>query len=217
MFFKLLLRELQVLKSQSGLGLQAMAAYALMVSLFPFLLGPWPHLLAQAGPAFIWLMSLMIFLMVMPQIFQKDVDEGGIDLLRTTPFSPLMILSTKGLALILGLGLPLLLVTICLSLLYDMGSESLFFLWITLALSFPLLISFVLFGSILGASSQTAGSFFIVFLILPFTLPLVLLSLQVIEEGSLMGSFRLILALNLVMIPFSLGMASYMMRDVFAR
>ena len=211
------LREFKVLKAQSEVTLQATAVYGMMMSLFPFLLGAWPNLVSQVGPAFIWILFLLVLLMVMPQLFLKDAEEGGIDFLRTNGLSPLTILSLKGIALFLMMGLPLLIVTLCLSPLYGFSDDTLIMLMLTLTVSLPLMISLMLFGAVIGASSQSTRGFFIVFLILPFSLPMVLLSLQAIEENGFSGSFRLLLALILVMIPLSSGMASHMMKDVFAR
>lgn len=211
------LREFKVLKAQSEVTLQATAVYGMMMSLFPFLLGAWPNLVLQAGPAFIWILFLLVLLMVMPQLFLKDAEEGGIDFLRTNGLLPLTILSFKGTALFLMMGLPLVIVTLGLSPLYGFSDDTLIMLMLTLTVSLPLMISLMLFGAVIGASSQSTRGFFIVFLILPFSLPMVLLSLQAIEENGFSGSFRLLLALILVMIPLSSGMASHMMKDVFAR
>lgn len=211
------LREFKVLKAQSEVTLQATAVYGMMMFLFPFLLGAWPNLVSQAGPAYIWILFLLVLLMVMPQLFLKDAEEGGIDFLRTNELSPLTILSLKGITLFLMMGLPLVIVTLGLSPLYGFSNDTLIMLMVTLAISLPLMISLMLFGAVIGASSQSTRGFFIVFLILPFSLPMVLLSLQAIEENGFSGSFRLLLALILVMIPLSLAMASHMMKDVFAR
>ena len=217
MRFSLLFREIKVLHAQSATTLQALGVYGVMLALFPFLLSAWPQVLNQAGPAFIWMMFLLMLLMTMPQLFLKDAEEGGIDFLRTLSTSPLTILGIKGVALGLMMGGPLLGLTLLLAPLYLLQNETLFYLILTLGISLPLMISLILFGAVMGASSQSTRGFFIVFLILPFTIPMVLLSLQVIEEGGFSGSFRLLLALILVMIPLSLAMASQMMKDVFAR
>lgn len=211
------LREFQVLKAQSASTLQGISVFGMMVALFPFLLGAWPNLVAQAGPAYIWIIFLVVLLMVMPQLFLKDAEEGGIDFLRTNTLSPLAILSLKGLTLFFMMGVPLVLAALFLSPLYGFSDATLLKLIITLSVSLPLMISLMLFGAVIGASSQSTRGFFIVFLIFPFALPMVLLSLQAIEEDGFSGSFRLLLALILVMIPLSLAMASHMMRDVFAR
>jgi heme exporter protein B len=103
----LLGRELALTWGRGGGPLPALAFYAGVTTLLPFAVGSEPERLAAIGPGFAWLALALASLLSLERLFERDLDDGGLDLLALGPAPLEAICAIKCLAQWLTTGLPL--------------------------------------------------------------------------------------------------------------
>lgn len=103
----LLGRELALAWSRGGGPLPALAFYAGMATLLPFAVGPEPERLAAVAPGFAWLALALASLLSLERLFERDFEDGTLDLLALGPAPLEAVCAIKCLAQWLAAGLPL--------------------------------------------------------------------------------------------------------------
>lgn len=103
----LLGRELSLAWSRGGGPLPALAFYAGITTLLPFAIGPEPARLAAIAPGFAWLALALASLLSLERLFERDFEDGTLDLLALGPTPLEAICAIKCLAQWLSVGLPL--------------------------------------------------------------------------------------------------------------
>jgi heme exporter protein B len=103
----LLRRELALAWGRGGGPLPALAFYAAITVLLPLAAGPNTKALAPVASGVAWMALALASLLSLERLFERDFEDGGLDLLMTGPLPLELVCAVKCLAQWLGAGLPL--------------------------------------------------------------------------------------------------------------
>jgi heme exporter protein B len=191
---------LQSLRAGGGAG-TGVIFFLAVVMVVPFAIGPDQKLLAQIGPAVLWIGALLASLLGLDRIFGSDAEDGSLDLLLLAPQPLEVIAATKALAHWLATGLPLVIATPLLGLLLGVEGKTLGAAVLMLLIGTPAVSFLGLIGAALAASLPRAG-LLIAVLVVPFTIPVLIFGTAatsaVIAGEPLSGTaFKLLCAVTL--------------------
>lgn len=100
-------RELSLAWGRGGGPLLALAFYACVVTLLPLAAGPEPERLALLAPGVAWLALALSALLSLERLFERDFEDGALDLLALGPAPLEAVAAVKCLAQWLAAGAPL--------------------------------------------------------------------------------------------------------------
>ena len=169
----LFVRELRLAVRIGGGALMGVLFYLIVVTTFPFAIGPDLNLLSRLGPAILWIGALLSTLLGLDRLFEADRDDGTLDLMVISGRSLELLVIVKATAHWTATGLPLVIAAPFLSLLLAMPTD------VTLATVATLLVgtpALTLLGAI-GAGltvSLRRGGLLLPILILPFAVPVLI-------------------------------------------
>ena len=103
----LLRRELALAWGRGGGPLPALAFYAGVTTLLPLAIGPEPERLAVIAPGIAWLALTLASLLSLERLFERDFEDGALDLLALGEPGLEAVCAVKALAQWLATGLPL--------------------------------------------------------------------------------------------------------------
>jgi heme exporter protein B len=103
----LLRRELALAWGRGGGPLLACAFYAAMTVLLPLAAGPSPQKLAVVAPGSAWVALALASLLSLERLFERDYEDGALDLLALGPAPLELVCAVKCLAQWLATGAPL--------------------------------------------------------------------------------------------------------------
>jgi heme exporter protein B len=103
----LLGRELSLAWGRGGGPLLACAFYLCIAALLPLAVGPDPERLAAIAPGAAWLALGLSALLSLERLFERDLEDGALDLLALGPAPLELVAAAKCLAQWLATGLPL--------------------------------------------------------------------------------------------------------------
>ena len=103
----LLRRELALAWGRGGGPLPALAFYAGVTTLVPLAIGPEPERLAVIAPGIAWLALALASLLSLERLFERDFEDGVLDLLALGGPALEAVCAIKALAQWLATGLPL--------------------------------------------------------------------------------------------------------------
>ena len=83
------------------------AFFALATLMVPLGVGPEPNLLTRLAPGMLWVTALLATLLALDRLFQRDFEDGTLDLLALSPLPLESVSLAKILAHWLSTGLPL--------------------------------------------------------------------------------------------------------------
>jgi heme exporter protein B len=135
----LLLRDFRLLWRRRGDALNPVLFALLVVSLFPFALGPQPEILARIAPGVIWVAMLLAGLLSLDTLFRGDLEDGSLEQLMLAPHPLSLLVGCKILVHWLSTALPLIAATPLLAALLYLPADQLPVLLYSLALGTPLL------------------------------------------------------------------------------
>jgi heme exporter protein B len=106
-FLLLYRRELDLAWGRGGGPLLACAFYACIAALTPLAVGPDPARLSAVAPGSAWLALALASILSLERMFERDFEDGALDLLALGPISLEAVSLAKGLAQWTANGLPL--------------------------------------------------------------------------------------------------------------
>jgi heme exporter protein B len=186
------------LRAGGGAGIGVIFFLA-VVMVVPFAVGPDQKLIAQIGPAILWIGALLASLLGLDRIFGADAEDGSLDLLLLAPQPLEAIAAAKALAHWLATGLPLVIAAPLLGLLLGVEGKVLVTASLMLLVGTPAIAFLGLIGAALAATLPRAG-LLIAVLIVPFTIPVLIFgtAATAAADASLSGTaFKLLCALTL--------------------
>ncbi len=197
----LFVRELRLAVRIGGGALMGVLFYLIVVTTFPFAIGPDLNLLSRLGPAILWIGALLSTLLGLDRLFEADRDDGTLDLMVISGRSLELLVIVKATAHWTATGLPLVIAAPFLSLLLAMPAD------VTLATVATLLVgtpALTLLGAI-GAGltvSLRRGGLLLPILILPFAVPVLIFGVAastavVYDMAAFRTPFLLTLAMTL--------------------
>jgi heme exporter protein B len=179
MFWAVLLRDLKLALRRQADIVSALFFF-IIVSLFPLGIGPEPDLLRKLAPGVLWVAALLATLLSLPKLFAEDHQDGTLEQLALSP-SPLGIIVTgKVIAHWLVSGLPLALLAPVLGLQFDLSTDALIVLTISILLGTPALSGIGAIGAALTLGVR-GGGVLLSLLVLPLYIPVLIFGAGAVE------------------------------------
>jgi heme exporter protein B len=189
------------------------AFFVLATSLVPLGVGPEPNLLARLAPGMIWVTALLATLLALDRLFQRDFEDGTLDLLALSPLPLEFAVLAKVAAHWVTTGLPLLVVAPILGVMLRLDWGSYATLEISLALGTPVLSLIGAFGAAVTLGARRGGAL-LALLVLPLYIPILIFATSAIGaagEGLSSRPHLLLLAAffvgGLALVPFAAAAA----------
>ena len=103
----LMVREIRLAWGRGGGPLVALGFYAGMTTLLPLAIGPEPSRLAAVAPGLAWVALALASLLSLERLFERDFEDGALDLLVLSPLSLEAVCAIKCLGQWIATALPL--------------------------------------------------------------------------------------------------------------
>jgi len=179
--------------------------FVVAVTLFPLGVGPEPQMLRQMAPGVVWVCALMASMMSVTAMYSVDHADGTLEQMVISGQSLVAIAAAKALVHWLTTGLPLLVMSPVLGVLFDVRAEALAALCLGLLLGTPILSLLGGVGSALTLGLRSGGVLLIL-LVLPLTIPALIFgagAVSAVDAGispaghySLLGALLILSALG---------------------
>lgn len=158
--------------------------FLIVITLFPFSVGPEAALLAQIAPGVVWVAALLASLLVMDRLFRDDLQDGSLEQLMLLPTPWVGVVMVKIVAHWMMTGLPLLLVSPLAALLLGMTPHSVGILFVTLLLGTPTLSFIGAVGAALTVGLKRGGVL-LSLLVLPLLVPMLIFASAAVNAAVL--------------------------------
>ena len=168
-----LARDLRLAYRQGGETVLAVLFFLLAAALFPFGLGIDPGLLVKVGPGVVWVTALLAALLSLERMFQSDYEDGGLELLVLAPAPLELLVLAKVAAHWLTTGLPLMVATPIVAVLYHLDWPMVAVLEVGLLIGTPVLSLIGALGAALILGARRGGALLIL-LVAPLALPVLI-------------------------------------------
>lgn len=186
-FFAVLHRDLLLAWRGRADLLIALAFFVIVASLFPFGVGAEPNQLRAIGPGVVWVAALLASLLALPRMFSQDHDSGVLEQLLLSPEPAVLWVAAKIAAHWLATGLPLVLISPLLGLMYGLDGTAQTALVASLLLGTPILSLVGAIGAALTLGLRGAGSL-LALLVLPLFVPVLVFGAGAVDAaGAGMG------------------------------
>ncbi len=190
------------LQLRQGSDLVAPIAFFVLATIFvPLAVGPEPNLLAKLAPGIIWVTALLATLLALDRLFQRDFEDGSLDLLALSPMPLELAVLAKVLAHWATTGLPLMIVAPLLGLMMGLDPGSYVALEISLLLGTPTLSLIGAIGAAVILGARRGGALLAI-LVLPLYVPVLIFAtsaVSAVAEGLPARPHLLLLASMLVL------------------
>ncbi len=178
--FGIVRRDLLLAWKRPGDILNPLFFFAMVATLFPLAVGPSPEQLEFSGPAVLWVAALLAMLLSLNSLFLSDYEDGSLDQMLVSPVPLSALALGKTLAHWLTSGLPLVLVSPLIAVMFRMPFSVTGVLMLTLLLG---TISLSLLGSV-GAALTVGlhrGTALLSLLILPLAMPVLIFGARTVS------------------------------------
>lgn len=182
MFLWIIKRDLLLAVRRRSDVLITLFFFVIVVSLFPLSVGPEMNLLRTMAPGVVWVAALLASMLSLNRMFSSDYQDGTLEQMLISPQSlPLLVLG-KTLAHWLVTGLPLVLMAPVLGIQYDLPSDALFVLVISLLIGTPVLSLIGAIGAALTLGLR-GGGVLVSLLVLPLYIPVLIFGSGAVEAN----------------------------------
>lgn len=147
--------------------------FIIVVSLFPLGVGPEPELLRRLAPGVLWVAALLATMLSLPRLFADDYRDGTLEQLALAPQPLALIVIGKVAAHWAASGLPLALLAPVLGLQFDLSTEALVTLTVSLLIGTPALSGIGAIGAALTLGVR-GGGVLLSLLVLPLYIPVLI-------------------------------------------
>lgn len=180
--FHLVKRELWLSFRRGAQPLSAVFFSLVVASLFPFVFGNNPAMLASSAAGIAWVSALLASLLTLEPLYQRDQDDGTYDLLLLSPLSPLDIIAAKTAAHALLSGLPLTLSGAIAALMLRMPSHALPELITSLILGLAYMSLLGGMGAVLSLNARRPG-LLLALIVFPLYVPMLIFGVSAALAG----------------------------------
>ncbi len=166
-------RDLLLAYKRPGDMLNPLFFFAMVSTLFPLAIGPAGDQLKLLGPGVVWVAALLSVLLSLNSLYLSDLEDGSLDQLILSPQPLPLIALGKTVAHWLVSGFPLVLVSPLIAITYQMPTETIGVMVVTLTLG---TISLSLLGSVGAALTVglSRGNALLSLLVLPLAMPVLI-------------------------------------------
>lgn len=200
-FSSVLMRDLRLASRRRIDALLPLAFFLVALSLFPLGVGPEPKTLREIAPGVVWVCALLASMLSVNAMFAQDHTDGSLEQMLLAPQSALAVAAAKSCAHWLLSGLPLLIATPLVGLLFGLSAPALWALMLGLLLGTPILSLLGGLGAALTLGLRSGGMLLIL-IVLPLATPALIFgsgAVGMVEAGlSASGHFSLLGALLIV-------------------
>jgi len=180
--FSLIARDLRLgMRRQADIA-SVLFFFIIVVSLFPLGIGPEPDQLRRLAPGILWVAALLATMLSLPRLFADDHRDGTLEQLALSPQPLGLIVLGKVAAHWLVSGLPLTLLAPILGLQFDLSSEALQVLTLSLLIGTPALSGIGAIGAALTLGVR-GGGVLLSLLILPLYIPVLIFGAGAVEAA----------------------------------
>jgi len=169
-FACVLARDLKLASRRRIDALLPLAFFIVAISLFPLGVGPEPGMLRDMAPGVVWVCALLASMLSVSSMFAGDHADGSLEQMLLAPQSAIALAVAKCTAHWLVTGLPLIVATPLVGLLFDMSAPALAALVAGLVLGTPILSLLGGLGAALTLGLRSGGMLLIL-IVLPLTMP----------------------------------------------
>ena len=166
-------RDLRLALRRQADMVSALFFFIIVVSLFPLGVGPEPALLKKMAPGVLWVAALLSTMLSLPRLFADDHRDGTLEQLVLAPHPLGWMVTGKVLAHWLVSGLPLALLAPVLGLQFDLSSEALWVLTLSILIGTPALSGIGAIGAALTLGLR-GGGVLLSLLVLPLYIPVLI-------------------------------------------
>jgi len=187
--------------------------FVIVVSLFPLGIGPELNTLRLIAPGVVWVAALLASMLALERLFSADHDDGTLEQMLLAPQPLFILVLGKVAAHWLVTGVPLVLMAPLLGIQYDLSTQALQMLLVTLLLGTPALSLIGAIGAALTIGLR-GGGVLVSLLVLPLYIPVLIFGAGAVEADvsglgaqghlSLLGA---ILILALLLAPLATSAA----------
>ena len=205
LFLAVLLRDLKLASRRRIDSLLPVVFFIVALSLFPSGVGPEPQMLRDIAPGIVWVCALLASMLSVGSLFAGDLADGSLEQLLLAPQPAIAVAAAKSVAHWLLTGLPLIVATPLVGLLFGMSMPALLALVAGLLLGTPVLSLLGALGAALTLGLRSGGMLLIL-IVLPLTTPALIFgagAVSNVEAGlaagghfSLLGALLLATALG---------------------
>jgi heme exporter protein B len=179
----ILARELRLSLRYGADTLAALVFFLLIVSLFPFAIGPAPETLGRMAPGIIWVSALLSAFLSLDRLFGADFEDGSLDQLLLSGVPGMGIVAAKTSAHWIVTGVPLLLAAAPLAIMLRMPVEAVPALLLGLVPGTALLSLFGAAGAAIVVGARRAG-ILLPLLVLPLVTPVLIFGVAAADAAA---------------------------------
>lgn len=183
-FWAILKRDIKLATAQGGgLGM-AIGFFLIVVSLFPFGVGPDLNLLARVAPGILWIALLLSVLLSLDRLFQADFEDGSLEHLVVSQTPLELIVVAKVIAHWLTTGVPLILATPVLGLFLNLSEEAFGTLLLSMIIGTPALNFVGAIGAALTVGIRRGG-LLLSLIVLPLYVPILVFGVSAVQATTM--------------------------------
>lgn len=197
-------RDLRLAMRRKSDALAPIFFFVIVVSLFPLGVGADPDGLRKMGPGILWVAALLATMLSLNRLFEQDYIDGTLEQIALSPAPFGMLVAGKIAAHWLLSGLPLVFLAPMLALQFDLPSNSLLVLVLSLALGTPVLSLIGAIGAALTLGLR-GGGVLVALLVLPLYVPVLIFgagAMHAVAAGLGAGPHLSMLTATLVLAGF---------------
>ena len=205
--------ELLLLWRRAQEWLYPIAFFVIIISLFPFIFSPDPVLLQTIIPGGVWIAALFASILSIETLFHTDAEEGALEQWLLSPVPLPFLTLSKLTAHWITTILPLIILTPFIGWMFQLSTDTIFVLTISLLLGTPILTLLGSFGVALTIGLRQQGVMMSL-LILPLSAPVIIFGVNMVLQTqagfSVTGPLALLAALLMIAvigIPFAAAAA----------
>lgn len=199
-------RDLLAHGRRPGDALNPLAFFVIVISLFPIAVGPEQQLLRAIAPGVIWVAALLATMMSLEGMFRSDYEDGSLEQMALSPQPLALVVIGKVCAHWAVAGLPLVVLTPLVSLMYYLDQGVIQALTLSVLLTTP---SLALIGSV-GAALTIGlprGGLLVAILVLPLYVPALVFAASMAFSASQGQPYAAQMHWLLAILMLALGMA----------
>ena len=170
LFLAVLLRDLKLASRRRIESLLPVVFFIVALSLFPLGVGPEAQMLRDIAPGIVWVCALLASMLSVGSLFAGDLADGSLEQLLLAPQPAIAVAAAKSTAHWLLTGLPLIVATPLVGLLFGISGPALLALVAGLLLGTPILSLLGALGAALTLGLRSGGMLLIL-IVLPLTMP----------------------------------------------
>jgi len=209
MFFMMLVKQdfLLIFRRKSEI-LYPLFFYFLVLILFPLGISADSQLLKEVGAGIIWIVSLLATLITLNELLSRDFNDGTMEQFAISGHSLEVFLTTKILTRWLTTSLPLVLASPFVGAVFNMPSNAIFILFISLILGTPIFYFIGAIGSSLTVGLKRGG-LLLPSIVMPLYIPTIVFGSSAVHAAVYDSSYNGQLAILGAMLILSVTIAPF--------